>query len=244
MNNAVRTVLFDLDDTLFDHRGCARAALTALRRMYRCFEARTQAGLEADYHRVLEETHRLVLAGTMTPEASRLERARQLLALSGAEPTDELAARVAATYHQAYLAAYRPVPGAVELLRALRGRVKIGIVTNNLVAMQVDKLNNCGMTELIDALVVSEEAGSTKPERAIFEAALERLGCRAEEAVMLGDAWATDIAGARGAGIRPIWLNRLALPCPDPAAAVAEIKSLEPVAAVLKLIFRDRPEWR
>lgn len=234
----IRAVLFDLDDTLFDHRGCAREALTQLRRMYRPFEARTLAELERDYHRLLEELHLKVLRGEMTLEASRLERFRQLLRLSGAEPDDAFTAQVARMYHQAYLAAYRPLPGAVELLEALAGRVRIGIVTNNITAEQVRKLQACGLERFIDALVVSDEAGACKPEAAIFEAALARLGCRAEEAVMIGDAWATDVLGARGAGIRALWLNRLGTPSPDPALA-EEIRSLEPAAAVLGLIFRS-----
>ncbi|MGH7263493.1 MAG: HAD hydrolase-like protein, partial [Candidatus Rokuibacteriota bacterium] len=46
-----------------------------------------------------------------------------------------------------------------------------------------------------------------KPYRPIFEMALERLGCRPDEAAMVGDSVATDVAGGRGAGMFTVWLD-------------------------------------
>jgi glycerol-1-phosphatase len=46
-----------------------------------------------------------------------------------------------------------------------------------------------------------------KPHAPIFEMALERLGCAAAEAVMVGDGIATDIAGGRAAGMATVWLD-------------------------------------
>jgi hypothetical protein len=78
----------------------------------------------------------------------------------------------------------------------------------------------CGMDHLVDVLVTSEEVGEAKPARAIFAAALERVGCEPGQTVMVGDSWAVDVVGAHGVGIRPIWLNRHARPCPAPGLAV------------------------
>jgi putative hydrolase of the HAD superfamily len=52
---------------------------------------------------------------------------------------------------------------------------------------------------------------------------------------MVGDAWATDIEGARAAGVRPIWLNRFGVTSPDPA--VQEIGRLDPIEEVMELII-------
>ncbi len=46
-----------------------------------------------------------------------------------------------------------------------------------------------------------------KPHAPIFEMALERLGCAAAEAVMVGDGLTTDIAGGRAAGMATVWLD-------------------------------------
>jgi putative hydrolase of the HAD superfamily len=138
-------------------------------------------------------------------------------------------------FREKYQASRQIVPGTIALLEALRPHVKIGIVTNNILVEQQEKLRYLGLEAHIDALVVSEEVGIVKPEAGIFRVALERLQCSAEETVMIGDAWQNDIIGARAAGIRAIWLNRYGVPCPDPSLA-SEISAFEPLEAVFALL--------
>src|SRR5207248_6567894 len=98
----------------------------------------------------------------------------------------------------------------------------------NLFEEQRDKLEYCGRARFVDALVVSEEAGVLKPDPAIFQIALARLGADAAHAVMVGDSWAADVAGARAAGIRAIWFNPSGKPIPADPPDVAEIRALSP----------------
>ena len=56
---------------------------------------------------------------------------------------------------------------------------------------------------------------------------------------MIGDAWETDITGARAAGIRPIWFNRFGAASPD--RSVTEIRL---VRAVVFGAVRALPEPR
>jgi len=102
----------------------------------------------------------------------------------------------------------------------------------------------CGLASFVDALVVSEEAGMSKPDPEIFRIALDRVGAPADHAVMLGDSWAADIVGAVRAGIRPVWFNPGRKPRPSDPPAVAEIFSLQPAEAVLPLLLgtADRVE--
>ena len=57
-----------------------------------------------------------------------------------------------------------------------------------------------------DVLVDSNEVGATKPDPAIFEAGLERIGVSAEETVMVGDSLARDMRGALALGMAHVWL--------------------------------------
>ena len=170
----------------------------------------------------------------MSVDEARLARFRALAADCGAPALD--AAELAATYRAAYQRARRAVPGAIELLGAIRARAMVGIVTNNVVAEQIAKLAHLGMTDLVDVLVISEEAGARKPDPAIFQTALARAATSPDHAVMLGDSWGSDVLGARAAGIRAVWLNRARLPCPAPALC-AEIQSLLPTESVLEHLF-------
>lgn len=62
-----------------------------------------------------------------------------------------------------------PLPGARELVLSLRGRVRMGIITNGFTAMQNERLQRTGLSDAFAALVVSEEVGVAKPDVAIFE---------------------------------------------------------------------------
>jgi putative hydrolase of the HAD superfamily len=55
--------------------------------------------------------------------------------------------------------------------------------------------------------LISEEVGINKPQPGIFEIALERNGITADEAVMIGDSYSSDITGAKAAGIDQIWIH-------------------------------------
>jgi len=238
---AITAVLFDLDDTLFDHWACTRAALADLRRRFPALDSLPVALVETEHRRLLEALHLRVLAGALTVDDARVERFRQLLALAGGTADGDAAAEAAAAYRAAYLAHWRPVEGALELLAAVHGRLATGVVTNNVAAEQRQKIAACGFGPLLDAVVISEEAGVTKPDPRIFRMALEQLNRTSDEAVMIGDAWETDIAGARAAGIRPIWFNRFGAPSPD--RSVTEVHSLVPSTSVLSMLFPN-PESR
>jgi putative hydrolase of the HAD superfamily len=223
----VRAVLFDLDDTLFDHRGCSRLALEAVQRCDESLGRIAIADLDRLHAVILEELHGDVMLGKVPLEEARRERFRRLLAAAGTTPDAALVALSAATYRDRYREVRRATSGAAALLAALKPHTRIAIVSNNLFDEQADKLQVCGLDRFVDALVVSERVGVSKPDRAIFDAALSLTQARPEEAVMVGDSWPADIVGARAAGIRAIWFNPLGLPRPDESAGVTELRSLD-----------------
>jgi len=124
---------------------------------------------------------------------------------------------------------------AGALLTRIRSRARVGIVSNNLLEEQAEKLRHCGLDRFIDTLVVSGEAGVSKPDPRIFRIALDRLGCEPAEAVMIGDSWTADVAGARAAGIRAIWFNPAGRERPD--ASVPRLASLAPPDVPMRMIF-------
>jgi putative hydrolase of the HAD superfamily len=233
----VRAVLFDLDDTLFDHAGTARDALMAAQGCHPSLRAMAFEKLERAHSTYLEELHAEVMLGKVPLEVARRERFRRLLAACGAERAEEAAAHVAETYRQAYRDARRVVAGASALLGAVRERAGVAIVSNNLLDEQQEKLRVFGLDPYVDALVVSEEVGVSKPDPRIFQTALARLGSVAADAVMVGDSWHTDIEGARAAGIRAVWFNPGRLPLPAGGAAVSQLYDLEPIEAAMQVIF-------
>ena len=233
----VKAVLFDLDDTLVDSRHSRRSGLAAATKKCRCFQQMTLDELERDFAELLDKLQPKLLRGIVSLEESRAECFRQLFSLRSEEVSTRTAIAMAEVYRQTYRAARRPISGALSLLRKLKSKVNIAVVSNNLVAEQREKLQCCGLEPFVDFLVVSEEVGIQKPEAGIFEAALKQVQCTATEAVMVGDSWHADILGAYGVGIRAVWFNRLGVPCPDPTLAI-EINSYKPLVAVLDLLLK------
>ena len=236
MTNAeCRAVLFDLDDTLFDHRRSARAALASVHRAFA--SASDFAAFERHHAHYLEEMHLEVLAGRATLDDARRERFRRVFAALGIRVDPADAHRVAAAYRDGYARTREAVEGAIELLSALRRSVNIGVVTNNLLEEQRDKLKVCGLAPYIDELVASEDVGVSKPDPEIFRIALQRLRVDVAEAVMVGDSWRNDIEGAHAAGLRAVWFNPDHLEQPPLPAAVRSIARLTPADAVAAVIL-------
>jgi HAD superfamily hydrolase (TIGR01549 family) len=233
----IRAVLFDLDDTLFDHQGCAREALAAVQRSHDVLRATSFAVLERAHAGFLEELHGDVMLGRVPLEEARVERFRRLLLASGADAKPDLSTALASTYRETYRASRRAVAGAAALMSAIKRRARIGIVSNNLLEEQQEKLQICGLDVFVDALIVSEEAQVSKPDPAIFRVALDRLEVEPSQAVMIGDSWPADVEGARAAGIRAIWFNPNDAPAPDRGIDVQQLKHFEPVETVVRMIL-------
>jgi HAD superfamily hydrolase (TIGR01509 family) len=234
----IRAVLFDLDDTLFDHAHAMSHALAALRADEPAFATWTTEYLEARHGEVLEVLHQEVLAGRLSIDEAREERFRRLLTMTeSAALGRRRAVALARLYRETYKQGWRAVPGAIELLTWLKeAGYGTAVVTNNLTIEQRAKLAGCGLAPGVDHLITSEDVGVAKPDLVIFEDALTALGVTAPEAILVGDAWQADVVGGRAAGLRTVWLNRKGAPSPDPS--VPELPSLEPLdraRAVLRL---------
>ena len=115
-------------------------------------------------------------------------------------------------------AAWALAPGAAACLLALRARgLATGVVSNFDLRLRA-VLRALEIDALLDVVVVPAEVGATKPDRAIFDAALARLGLGAGQAAFVGDQATEDLAGARAAGLRPVDARTLATLGELPAA--------------------------
>ena len=102
-------------------------------------------------------------------------------------------------------AVFSDVFPAIERLRA-RG-IRIGVLSNATSAI-VGFLEEVGLLPHFDFTVVSAIEGTKKPDRRIFERALDRAGVAAAAAVHVGDMYLEDILGARNVGVRPFLIDR------------------------------------
>jgi putative hydrolase of the HAD superfamily len=102
----------------------------------------------------------------------------------------------------------RPMPGAREALQALHDAgVALGVVSNSSFGARVirHELATHGLAVHLAVVVVSAEYAVRKPNPLLFEVAAARLGVSSADMWFVGDRLDTDVAGARAAGMTPIW---------------------------------------
>jgi putative hydrolase of the HAD superfamily len=100
--------------------------------------------------------------------------------------------------------------GAVETVSRLAPRFRLGIISDTGVTSgsQIRRLlGRFGMLHHFTATVFSDETLLCKPRREAFEAALRGLKVKPAEALHVGDLLRTDVAGAKAAGWKGVWLK-------------------------------------
>ena len=99
------------------------------------------------------------------------------------------------------------IEGAREVLDYLHGRYKIAIITNGFKEVQYDKIHKSMLSKYFSKVFISEEIGTPKPGKKIFEHALKSMNAPKKCTLMIGDSWEADILGAMNFGIDQIYFN-------------------------------------
>ena len=217
-------ILFDADDTLFHFD-----AFNGLKRMF------SQYGVsftEHDYKEYDIINARLWIEyqnGTINADQLRSQRFH-LWAETLSYSSQEL--------NSAFIAAMAeictPLEGAISLLNSLKGKVKLGIITNGFTELQQTRLERTGLHEHFELVVISEQVGFAKPHRGIFDHTLAIMGHPAREQVlMVGDNPASDILGGINAGLHTCWLNRHNKPLPEGITPHYQVSSLAELECLL-----------
>lgn len=98
-------------------------------------------------------------------------------------------------------------PEAEDCLKQLSKKYKIGIIANQSFGSE-ERLKQIGLLKYIDLVIASAEEGIAKPDLQIFEIALDKANCKAEDAVMVGDRLDNDIAPANKVGMATVWIKQ------------------------------------
>lgn len=217
-----RLVLFDLDDTLSDRAGA-----------FRRWAAAWLARHGIDDPDALE---------WMTVNDDGGYRSRDLFFSQAKDRfgLPERASELEAEYLQTAHDDYRRDPTILAELRSLIDRgARVGVVTNGGDGQRV-KLDRLGITPLLSCCAISGEVGVRKPDRRIFDLAVEQAGGPGPDPVwMVGDNARYDVGGAQGAGLRGMWISlgrewEPHLPPPDATA--------EDIASAMALLRGSFPD--
>jgi len=126
-------------------------------------------------------------------------------------------------------------PEVHEVFARLDGVIRHGILSN---ADDENIAGALGTNDLrVEFVVTSEGVQSYKPAPRIFLHAIDRLGCRPEEVLYVGDSPEDDVVGAKGVGMRMAWVNRRRVPyragLPEPDYIVEDLRKVLEILQVV-----------
>jgi putative hydrolase of the HAD superfamily len=262
---ALKAILFDLDDTLLVEVASAEAAFLATcalaqerygvdaealcqtvrgkaRELWHAAPARSYAvaigisSWEALWARFLGDEPNLRALRAWAPTYRRESWTRALVE----HGIDDLpfAERLSETFPRERRALHVVYPDVEPVLKEMRKTFRLALLTNGAPDLQREKLAGSGLEPYFDAVVVSGEVGVGKPDPRLFALALDRLEVLPGEAVMVGNSLRSDIAGAQGAGIRAIWVNREGKAIGGEVVPDAQIESLDELERALTALAR------
>ena len=126
------------------------------------------------------------------------------------------------------------IDGAEELLRSLFGKVGLILMTNGIKEVQRSRLGKSSIGSLFSDIIISDEVGVAKPDKKIFEIALENMSITDKSTVlMVGDNLSSDIKGGIDFGIDTCWYNPNLLEKNPEIKSTYEVKNLEDLQLII-----------
>jgi 2-haloacid dehalogenase len=191
--NDLKWVLFDLNGTLLDPRPVACALPIA---------DATPIVLAALHDAVVQGMVD-TLSGAYRPFLGYIRGALQRqVRLAGAELDGTALEAVVSLMAQ--MPPFADSADAIALLRGL-GR-HIGVLTNSAAAPALDALERAGLAAQIERVIASDGVRAYKPATSVYRTAVEQLGVRPSEIVLVSAHW-WDVTGAKRAGVRTAWVS-------------------------------------
>ena len=236
-SNRFKAVLFDLDGTLRHHIPAAGDVFVEYLR-------KLGLNISVEDHTRSEHWTHFYFASSLEIQADGKQYAgdragfwvnftkRRIVSL-GIQPAQatELAPQVSKYMYEGYKPAVHIPQDAIRLLETLKSSgYMLGVVSNR-EEPYLEEIQQMNLDGYFKFLLAGGEVASFKPDRVIFERALELAGTSAQETIYVGDNYFADVIGARRAGLMPVLYDPISL-FHEPDCAV--IKSFDELYELLK----------
>jgi putative hydrolase of the HAD superfamily len=195
-----KVVFFDLDNTIYAYEPTHQAALKkALQQFEKDFDVSEESALE--YYRKARKTINERLLGQAASH-SRLLYFKEMIGSLQITNQYSDALKFEKIYWQHFLSVMTIDQQALKLIKQLyHHKIPLGIITDLTTQIQLQKMKKLKIEKYFIHLITSEEVGIEKPDKAIFNYALQQFNVKASQAVLIGDNIKTD-GGSEAAGIK------------------------------------------
>lgn len=226
----IKAIVFDLDDTLYD---CLHENDKAVDDTVR-YVANELLHMDEDVVRKAFEEGRDTVKSQlsewdMAAQHNRVLYFQKMLELLDVSPF-KYDLQVYNYFWDNFLNRISLFPEALKFIDDARALgIKIGICTDMTAHIQFRKIDRLGLTDRLDAMITSEEAGVEKPNRRMFDMIAEKLGVKNEDVIYVGDSYKKDVTGAKNAGMTPVWYLSLHDKTDEDVLAVSDYTELRDI---------------
>ncbi|MCL7381885.1 HAD family hydrolase [Streptomyces sp. 35G-GA-8] len=203
---AIRAVLWDIDDTLFDYTSADRAGMqTHLAAEGLADRFPTVDRALGRWREITDLNWDRFAAGETDFQGQRRDRVRMFL---GAELSDVEADAWFERYIVHFESAWSLFPDSLAVLDGLAADYRQAVLSNSSLRNQDRKLRVLGVRDHFEAVLCAAELGVAKPDAAAFHAACDALALDPGEVAYVGNEPDIDAGGAVAAGLAGVWLDR------------------------------------
>ncbi|MFC2082856.1 YjjG family noncanonical pyrimidine nucleotidase [Candidatus Bipolaricaulota bacterium] len=195
-------LILDADGTLFDFQ---RAEARALQVTPIQMRLRVPPEFASTYHTINDSLWKQFESGELRARDVRHQRFERLfedLPLTG-DPQ-----AFSETFLKNLIRESTFLEGAEAFLSLARNCSNLVLMTNGFADVQRARIEQLGLEDMFDHVIISEELGVAKPSQGIFDIAFEHMGYPGKAAVLIvGDSLSSDIRGGADYGIDTCWFN-------------------------------------
>jgi 2-haloacid dehalogenase len=223
-----RSILIDIDDTLFDFGKAERAAIA---KAYRDYGIEPTEERIARYSVINQAQWEAMERGELGREEVLLRRHEIFFKELGVE----IPIREFEDCYRGYLGiGHYFVDGAEEMLEYLFSKYDLYIASNGVAETQYSRMESAGIGKYFKNVFISETTGSYKPEKAYFDYCFARMeNFDPQKTLIIGDSLTGDMLGGLRAGIHTCWFNPHEKPGREDIRPHFEIRSLKEIQKIL-----------
>ena len=228
MKKQYDTILFDADGTLLDFLRSEKEALVESLGSFGIF---ADEEMVATYSKINDGLWKALERKEIEKEVLKYRRFELLFETYGMAYD---AKEAAGAYMQALSRKGYVIEGALELCAALRGKVRMYIVTNGVGFIQRERQKRSGLSEFFDGVFISEDVGYEKPDCRYFETVASSIsGFSKEKTLIVGDSLSSDIRGGIAFGIDTCWYNPRGVAAPDTMKITYTVQNFDEIKTLI-----------
>jgi putative hydrolase of the HAD superfamily len=201
----ITDIFFDLDHTLWDFDKNSELTFESIFDKYKV-DLPLKDFLDV-YLPINKKYWKLFREGKIEQNNLRFQRLNEVFDILNFKTSEQMINDLSQAYID-YLPNYNHLfPDTFDVLSYLQSKYKLHIITNGFYEVQHKKLGNSKLKPYFQTVTTSEDAGVKKPNRIIFEYALDLAKTKTNNSIMIGDSLEADVQGAKSFGMEAIFFG-------------------------------------